>query len=166
MEKKNRRRENGRSFILAIPKGQNPRTQRQLCCHDTNASMANALHRVMIAEVPNIAIDLVKIEFNSFVVNDKFIAHRLYLISLTSQRAMSMRFSCDCDTCNGDEQCEFYSVQFHLHAKCTSFISISFIDSVGHGSSEKRYLGFKFVICHYLGLIVNDIHVIYKKMKS
>ncbi|XP_044508046.1 DNA-directed RNA polymerases II, IV and V subunit 3-like [Mangifera indica] len=85
---------------------------------DTDASMANALRRVMIAEVPTIAIDLVEIEVNSSVLNDEFIAHRLGLIPLTSEKAMSMRFSRDCDACDGDGQCEYCSVEFHLRAKC------------------------------------------------
>uniref|UniRef100_A0A7N0TVK7 DNA-directed RNA polymerase RpoA/D/Rpb3-type domain-containing protein n=1 Tax=Kalanchoe fedtschenkoi TaxID=63787 RepID=A0A7N0TVK7_KALFE len=85
---------------------------------DTDASMANALRRVMIAEVPTIAIDLVEIETNSSVLNDEFIAHRLGLIPLKSERAMSMRFSRDCDACDGDGQCEFCSVEFHLRARC------------------------------------------------
>ncbi|XP_059652931.1 DNA-directed RNA polymerases II, IV and V subunit 3-like [Cornus florida] len=87
---------------------------------DTDASMANALRRVMIAEVPTIAIDLVEIEVNSSVLNDEFLAHRLGLIPLTSERAMGMRFSRDCDACDGDGQCEFCSVEFHLRAKCIS----------------------------------------------
>ncbi|KAB2636009.1 DNA-directed RNA polymerases II, IV and V subunit 3-like [Pyrus ussuriensis x Pyrus communis] len=87
---------------------------------DTDASVANALRRVMIAEVPTVAIDLVEIEINSSVLNDEFIAHRFGLIPLTSDRAMSMRFSRDCDACDGDGQCEFCSVEFHLHAKCHS----------------------------------------------
>lgn len=85
---------------------------------DTDASMANALRRVMIAEVPTVAIDLVEIEVNSSVLNDEFIAHRLGLIPLTSENAMNMRFSRDCDACDGDGQCEYCSVEFHLNAKC------------------------------------------------
>ncbi|CAF2038090.1 unnamed protein product [Brassica napus] len=87
---------------------------------DTDVSMANALRRVMISEVPTVAIDLVEIEVNSSVLNDEFIAHRLGLIPLTSERAMSMRFSRDCDACDGDGQCEFCSVEFHLSAKCVT----------------------------------------------
>jgi len=52
------------------------------------------------------------------VLNDEFIAHRLGLIPLTSERAMAMRFSRDCDACDGDGQCEFCSVEFHLRVKC------------------------------------------------
>lgn len=85
---------------------------------DTDSSVANALRRVMIAEVPTVAVDLVEIEVNSSVLNDEFIAHRLGLIPLTSDRAMSMRFSRDCDACDGDGQCEYCSVEFHLRAKC------------------------------------------------
>lgn len=85
---------------------------------ETDASIANALRRVMIAEVPTIAIDLVEIEVNSSVLNDEFIAHRLGLVPLTSERAMAMRFSRDCDACDGDGQCEYCSVEFHLRSKC------------------------------------------------
>ncbi|XVE93416.1 hypothetical protein REPUB_Repub01dG0190400 [Reevesia pubescens] len=122
---------------------------------DTDASMANALRRVMISEVPTIAIDLVEIEVNSSVLNDEFIAHRLGLIPLTSERAMSMRFSRDCDACDGDGQCEFCSVEFHLLAKCMTdqtldvtskdlissdhtVVPVDFSDSAGYESSEQK----------------------------
>ncbi|KAK7400737.1 hypothetical protein VNO78_12028 [Psophocarpus tetragonolobus] len=122
---------------------------------DTDPSIANALRRVMIAEVPTIAIDLVEIEVNSSVLNDEFIAHRLGLIPLTSERAMSMRFSRDCDACDGDGQCEFCSVEFHLRVKCMtdqtldvtskdlyssdpSVIPVDFSDPSATESSENR----------------------------
>lgn len=72
---------------------------------DTDASIANALRRIMIAEVPTLAIDLVEIETNSSVLNDEFLAHRLGLIPIVSDRAMEMRLSRDCDACDGDGRC-------------------------------------------------------------
>ncbi|GLT98231.1 hypothetical protein SLE2022_204500 [Rubroshorea leprosula] len=122
---------------------------------DTDASMANALRRVMMAEVPTIAIHLVEIEVNSSVLNDDFIAHRLGLIPLRSERAMSMRSWLDCDACAGDGQCESCSVEFHLRAKCMTdqtldvtskdlyssdhtVVPVDFTDSSGYESSEQR----------------------------
>ncbi|XP_051144757.1 DNA-directed RNA polymerases II, IV and V subunit 3-like [Andrographis paniculata] len=104
---------------------------------ETDASIANALRRVMIAEVPTIAIDLVEIEVNSSVLNDEFIAHRLGLIPLTSERAMSMRFSRDCDACDGDGQCEYCSVEFHLRAKCINdqTLDVTSKDLIGSDST-------------------------------
>ncbi|CAN1307541.1 DNA-directed RNA polymerases II, IV and V subunit 3 [Linum perenne] len=122
---------------------------------NTDVSMANALRRVMIAEVPTVAIDLVEIEVNSSVLNDEFIAHRLGLIPLTSERAMSMRFSRDCDACDGDGQCEYCSVEFHLRAKCISdqtldvsskdllssdhtVVPVDFSEAAGDDSAEQK----------------------------
>ncbi|KAE8710966.1 DNA-directed RNA polymerases II, IV and V subunit 3 [Hibiscus syriacus] len=115
----------------------------------------------MIAEVPTIAIDLIKFKGNSSILNDQLIAHQLSLIPLTSERAMSMQFSRDCDACDSDGQFEFCSVEFHLRAKCMNdqtldvtsndlysydhmVVPVNFTDSAGYNFSKQRYLGLKF----------------------
>mmetsp|Transcript_13747 Transcript_13747/g.23247 ORF Transcript_13747/g.23247 Transcript_13747/m.23247 type:complete len:313 (+) Transcript_13747:199-1137(+) len=81
---------------------------------ETDVYMANALRRVMLAEVPTIAVDLVEIEANSSVLNDEFIAHRLGLIPLISTRAGQMKSPLEAD------EDDFTDVEFTLDVTCTT----------------------------------------------
>lgn len=89
---------------------------------DTDTSVANALRRIMIAEVPTLTIDLVEFSENSTVLNDEYIAHRLGLIPLRYQAPESHKatdsseifiFHRDC-VCH--EHCNRCSVEFDLDA--------------------------------------------------
>jgi DNA-directed RNA polymerase II subunit RPB3 len=82
----------------------------------TDTSMANALRRVIIAEVPTLAIDLVEVVENSSCLCDEFIAHRLGLIPLLSERASEMEFPYDYA---GDDESKT-DVKIDLRVRCAS----------------------------------------------
>ncbi len=52
---------------------------------NVDTSYANSLRRVMISEIPTMAIELVYIEKNTTVIPDEMFAHRLGLIPLDSR---------------------------------------------------------------------------------
>lgn len=87
---------------------------------ETDTSVANTLRRIMIAEVPTLAIDLVEFHDNSSVLNDEYIAHRLGLIPIRYQPPDSTKGG-DCNgaflphrECVCYERCPRCSVEFEL----------------------------------------------------
>lgn len=82
---------------------------------NVDLSIANALRRVIIAEVPTMAIDMVQVKENTSVLNDEFIAHRIGLVPLKSDNVDQFESHSSC-TCA--EFCERCSVRYVLQKKC------------------------------------------------
>ena len=89
----------------------------QFIVQNFNLETANSLRRVMLAEIPTIAIDVVEVLDNTSVLADEFVCHRLGLVPLSSRGVEDLLYSRDCDC---EQYCEQCSITLTLHAKCTS----------------------------------------------
>ncbi|POS86388.1 hypothetical protein EPUL_001388 [Erysiphe pulchra] len=84
---------------------------------NVDLGFANSLRRVVLAEVPTLAIDIIEVEANTSVLPDEFICHRIGLIPLISKNVDDVIYSRDCEC---DQYCELCSVTLSLQARCTS----------------------------------------------
>ncbi|CAD6886008.1 unnamed protein product [Tilletia controversa] len=86
---------------------------------NVDLSFANSLRRVMIAEVPTVAIEHVEIRQNTTVLPDDMIAHRMGLIPLVSKHCMrSMLRQEDC-ACESEEGCDNCAIELELKVSCS-----------------------------------------------
>ncbi|KAF9654013.1 DNA-directed RNA polymerase II polypeptide [Thelephora ganbajun] len=83
---------------------------------NVDLSFANSLRRVMMAEIPTVAIDIVEVEMNTTVLPDEFIVHRLGMIPLNSMNCdEALRYNRDC-TCS--VSCRYCAIQLVLRVSC------------------------------------------------
>lgn len=80
-------------------------------------AFANSIRRVMLGEVPTIAVDLVEVEKNTSVLPDEFLAHRIGLVPLNSKNCdQDVEYTRDCEC---EDHCARCSVTLSLHARCS-----------------------------------------------
>lgn len=77
---------------------------------NTDASVMNALRRVVISEVPTMAIETVQVRENTSPLSGEYISHRLGLVPLVSDNVDSFEYSKDCP----EIDCDRCRVKFSL----------------------------------------------------
>ncbi|KAH7927153.1 insert subdomain of RNA polymerase alpha subunit [Leucogyrophana mollusca] len=83
---------------------------------NADLAFANAIRRVVQADIPTVAIDMVEIEENTTVLPDEFLAHRLGMIPLVSVNCdEAIRYSRECTCLTG---CQYCSVELRLDVSC------------------------------------------------
>lgn len=85
---------------------------------NVDLAMANSFRRVMMADIPTVAIDMVEIESNTTVLPDEFLAHRLGMIPLVSTNCdEAIRYTRDCGCIDG---CKYCTIVLRLNVTCTT----------------------------------------------
>ena len=88
---------------------------------DVSPAFANALRRIMISEVPVMAIDDVMILENNSVMYDEILAHRLGLIPVTTDQAYNLPEEC---TCKSDLGCERCRASFSMEVEASDPVEV------------------------------------------
>ncbi|KZV69522.1 hypothetical protein PENSPDRAFT_652275 [Peniophora sp. CONT] len=84
---------------------------------NVDLAFANSLRRVMMADIPTVAIDMVEVQQNTTVLPDEFISHRLGMIPLVSANCdEAIRYNRDC-TCS--TACQNCAVELRLNVSCS-----------------------------------------------
>ncbi|KAJ7803641.1 DNA-directed RNA polymerase II, subunit 3, partial [Mycena leptocephala] len=110
---------------------------------NVDLAFANSLRRVMMADLPTIAIDLVEIQANTTVLPDEFIAHRLGMVPLVSSNCEEgIRYNRDC-TCMA--ACQYCSIQLKLDVAChnntTMDITSNHLEVTSYQSNDFEQVG-------------------------
>ena len=82
---------------------------------DADLAFANSLRRVIISEVPTMAIDMVQVTENTSPLFDEFVVHRLGLVPLISEDIDNYNFPLNCSCKEGCDKCK---VDYDIIVKC------------------------------------------------
>jgi DNA-directed RNA polymerase II subunit RPB3 len=82
---------------------------------NVDVSFANSLRRVIISEVPTMAIDMVQVIENTSPLFDDFVVHRIGLVPLVSEDIDKYIFPLKCSCKEGCSSCQ---VLFDISVKC------------------------------------------------
>ena len=82
---------------------------------DADLAFANSLRRVIISEVPTMAIDMVQVTENTSPLFDEFVVHRLGLVPLISEDIDNYNFPLNCSCKEGCDKCK---VDYDIMVKC------------------------------------------------
>src|SRR6266568_3778157 len=88
---------------------------------DVSPAFANALRRIMISEIPVMAIDDVMILENNSVMYDEILAHRLGLVPVTTDGSYNLPEEC---TCKSELGCEKCRASFSLEMEASEPIEV------------------------------------------
>ena len=82
---------------------------------NVDLAFANSLRRVIISEVPTMAIDMVQVKENTSPLFDDFVVHRIGLVPLKSEDIDNYRFPLACTCKSGCGKCQ---VEYDISVKC------------------------------------------------
>ncbi|KNH07615.1 DNA-directed RNA polymerase I-like protein [Perkinsela sp. CCAP 1560/4] len=82
------------------------------------SAFANALRRIILSEVPTLAINEVTVRSNSSVTQDEMLVHRLGLVPIVSTEAAEMNFPWACPCKDGGRGCSRCTVEMELVVRC------------------------------------------------
>lgn len=96
--------------------------------HNSDVTLANALRRIMLSEIPCLAIEIVTVLENDTPLHDEYIAHRLGLLPIDSTRISEFEYR---DKCSCSDKCSKCTVDYNLQVTCTEpFRTVTHLDII------------------------------------
>ena len=85
---------------------------------ESNINVANELRRILMSEIPRMAIDNVIIDKNTSILSDEFIAHRLTLIPLVCDSIYKYENMEECESHLFGQHCDRCLIELSVDIKC------------------------------------------------